>query len=93
MPRKLKSDFVKKQFEKYGYSLPPDFEHRNNTTKYRVFDDQLQRYVMMTYKGLQYRIRTGRAEYEQPFEFYNMSVDDNESAANDSFSRWLNAKD
>ena len=93
MPPRLKRDFVKTQFERYGYSLPPDFIHRNNHTKYRVFDEQLQRYVMMTYKTLQYRIRTGRAEYEQPFEFYDMAVDDNEPAPNDSFNRWLKVRD
>ena len=93
MPRRLATDFVKARFEKYGYTLPPDFRHRNTTTKYRVFDEQLQRYVMMNYQNLQYRIRSGRAEYEPPFEFYDMAIDDKEPPLNDSFDRWLNTKE
>ena len=92
MPRRLKSDFVKTQFEKYGYTLPPDFQHRNNTTKYRVFDEQLQRHVMMNYQNLLYRIKSGRSQYEQPFEFYDMAIDNEEPQTKDSFNRWLNNK-
>ena len=93
MPRRLQTDFVKQQFEKYGYTLPPDFQHRNTTTKYRVYDEQLQRYVMMNYQNLRYRIRSGRSEYEPPFEFYDMTIDDNEPTNHDSFNRWLNSHD
>ena len=93
MPRRLRTDFVKQQFEKYGYTLPPDFQHRNASTRYRVFDEQLQRYVSMSYQNLQYRIRSGRSEYEPPFEFYDMAIDDNEQTSNDSFTRWLNARE
>ena len=93
MPRRLKTEDVRKLFEKYGYTLPNDFQHRNTSTRIRVYDEQLQRYAMMSYQNLQYRIRSGRAEYEPPFEFYNMAMSDNEPSNHDSFNRWRNGRD
>ena len=66
MPKRLNSNTVKNLFEQYGYRIPDNFTYRNNTTKYTVFDEQLQRTVRLNYKNLQYRIRTGRSEYQLP---------------------------
>ena len=59
MPKRLNSNTIKNLFEKYGYRVPDDFNYRNNTTKYTVFDEQTQRTVRLNYKNLQYRINHG----------------------------------
>ena len=100
MPRRLKSADVKSLFEKYGYRVPDDFNYQNNTTKYTVFDEQLQRTVRLNYKNLQYRIRSGRSEYQLPSfdtEFGAMGMPDIEQndtpqTEQSSFSRWLNKR-
>ena len=97
MPKRLNSNTIKNLFEKYGYRVPDNFNYRNNTTKYTVFDEQLQRTVRLNYKNLQYRIRHGRSEYQLPSfetEFANMGVSDNEQDKTEqtSFDRWLNKR-
>ena len=85
MPRRLNTNDIKNLFEKYGYRVPDNFVYINNTTKYTVFDEQLQRTVRLNYKNLQYRIRTGRSEYQLPTfetEFANILLED--EAQNDA---------
>lgn len=66
--KRLDTNDTKALFEKYGYSVRPDYVHKNNTTKVWVHDEQLDEDVFMNYKQLKYRIDRGRSEYEiDPF--------------------------
>ena len=94
MPKRLNSNTIKNLFEKYGYRVPDDFNYRNNTTKYTVFDEQLQRTVRLNYKNLQYRIRHGRSEYQLPSfetEFAGMGMSEIEQDKT-GFDRWIHKR-
>ena len=63
MPKRLSTSVVKDLFTKYGYTVPYDFTYKNNTTKYRVYDEMNNKYVDLSLKQLQYMIKKGRSEY------------------------------
>lgn len=48
MPKKLATQFVKDQFEKYGYTVPDDFSYKNNVTHYKVIDNTTGRHISLT---------------------------------------------
>ena len=73
MPRRLNRDFVKREFEKYGYTLPLDFSYTNNSTTYICYDEANSRCVSISYKQLRYKLEPGiRQEYTYPNPFEEM---------------------
>ena len=93
MPRRLNREFVKREFDKYGYTLPPDFTYTNNSTTYRCYDEVNGRYVNISYKQLRYKVEHGvRQEYIYPNPFEGMEIDTEETKPNTSFDRWDNAR-
>ena len=93
MPRRLNRNFVKREFEKYGYTLPPDFTYTNNSTTYRCYDEANSRYVSISCKQLRYKVEHGiRQEYAYPNPFEGMEINVEETKPNTSFDRWDNAR-
>lgn len=93
MPRRLNREFVKREFDKYGYTLPPDFTYTNNSTTYRCYDEVTGRYVNISYKQLRYKVEHGvRQEYIYPNPFEGMEINVEETKPNTSFDRWDNAR-
>lgn len=92
MPKKLATQFVKDQFEKYGYTVPDDFSYKNNVTHYNVIDNTTGRHISLTYKQLQYRIKRGRAEYIPPNPFMNLPLTESRQSK-PSFKRWADQQD
>ena len=78
MSKRLSTKDVKELFEKYGYSLSDDFKYKNNTTKYKVYDNYTNKYENLNLKQLQYRINKGRSEYDIFNDFYNIAISDEE---------------
>ena len=81
MPKRLNTQFIKNQFEKYGYKVPKDFKYKNNITHVKVFDEYNNCYEKITYKMLMYRIKNGRPErIDNPFDIMiNMGLNQNEN--------------
>ena len=102
MPRRLNSNEVREEFERYGYTLPENFRYRNNITPIEVYDEQTGTHQHLTLKQLRYRISHGRSEYEFP-QLMNMALSNDEtkrdslrSGAVDpkgSFERFINKPD
>ena len=93
MPRRLDSNLVKEEFARYGYTLPDNFQHKNNETRYRCYDELINKYVYVSYRQLRYRVNQGqRHEYVSPDPFEGMVVSDDELKPNTSFERWINAR-
>ena len=93
MPRRLDSNFVKEEFARYGYTLPDNFQHRNNETRYRCYDEVSNKYVYISVRQLHYRVdRRQRHEYLPPDPFEGMVVSDDESKPNTSFDSWNDAR-
>ena len=78
MPKKLDTKKVKDLFNKYGYTLPDNFEHINTTTKYKVFDERNNKYTKLSYNQLQYRIKNGLSEYDAFDDYYNIALSEDE---------------
>ena len=94
MPKRLSSESVKNEFNRYGYSLPDDFKHINNTTKYKVYDEYNNKHISLSLKQLRYKVSKGRSEYKFPDELMNIKFDD--AGANikkSAFKRFLDSKD
>ena len=67
MPRRLTSDYVRQVFERYGYTVPDNFQYRNNITHINVIDRTTNQPARMTYKMLTYRIANNlRPVYTAP---------------------------
>lgn len=90
MPKRLSTNDVREEFERYGYSLPEDFIYRNNTTPINVIDEQTGTRERLTLKQLRYKINHGRSEYDFP-QFMNMALSDNEPKS--SFERFSDKQD
>ena len=92
MPKKYSTREIRELFERYGYTLPENFEYRNNTTPINVTDEQTGRRERLTLKQLRYRINNGRSEYEFP-QFMNMAINEEEPKYKSSFERFYDKQD
>ena len=91
MPEKLTAEFVRKQFEKYGFVLPDDFKYTNNREYYWVLDLMDGEHKKVSYKTLQNRINRGRPVYVPPEtrDLMNLPLSEKEVRHKSSFDRWL----
>ena len=91
MPRRLTINDVKNRVEKYGYFLVDGQTYKNNTQKLKVFDAQLNKYIKLSLKDMQYRIkRDKRGEFD-----YNSILPIDNSAQQQQVGiggsqRWIN---
>ena len=65
MPRRLTINDVKNKIEKFGFFIVDGQTYKNNTQKLKMFDAQLNKYVKLSLKDVQYRIkRDKRGEFD-----------------------------
>jgi len=64
MPRRLTNEAVRAEFEKYGYTLPDDFQHQTVNTIYQVTDSLTGQSTRLSLAKLRYRVaHNQRDEY------------------------------
>ena len=90
MPRKLSINDVKNRIEKYGFFIPDGQVYKNNSTKIRVFDAQENRYLNLSLKNIEYRIKKDKRG-----EFDYMNILPPTAASDDQHGltgtqRWIN---
>ena len=101
MPRRLTINDVKNRVEKYGYFLVDGQTYKNNTQKLKVFDAQLNKYIKLSLKDMQYRIKRdkrGEFDYNSILPIDNSAQQQqvgiggslNTSGPTSSIQRWIN---
>ena len=101
MPRRLTINDVKNKIEKFGFFIVDGQTYKNNTQKLKMFDAQLNKYVKLSLKDVQYRIkRDKRGEFDYmnilppTASSLNTSNDPttslNTSGPTSSMQRWIN---
>ena len=90
MPRKLTINDIKNRVEKYGFFVVEGQRYKNNSSKIRVFDAQENKYLNLSLKQMEYRIkRDKRGE----FDYMNILPLNNSEEEQQSFTgtqRWIN---
>ena len=92
MPRRLTINDVKDKVEKYGFFLVDGQTYKNNTTKLKFFDSQENKYVNLSLKQIQYRIKKDK---RGEFDYMNILPVDNSRQTQQSehltgTQRWIN---
>ena len=92
MPRRLTINDVKDKVEKYGFFLVDGQTYKNNTTKLKFFDSQENKYVNLSLKQIQYRIKKDK---RGEFDYMNILPVDNSQQSQQSehltgTQRWIN---
>ena len=88
MPR-VTPQQVKDLFVKYGYILPQNFKYKNGDQKFKVFDEQNDQYVKLSYNQLKYNIEKAPTKRQPYFDKDLMALPlNNGPAPRDSFERF-----
>lgn len=66
MPKRLSESFVRKQFEAYGYMLPPNWKYTNNKEKYDIIDMRDGEKMYFSYQRLKQNINRGLVKKYKP---------------------------
>ena len=65
MPRRLTLNDVKNRIEKYGFFIVDGETYKNNSSKMKVFDAQENKYLKLSLKNIEYRIKKDkRGEFD-----------------------------
>lgn len=90
MPRRLTLNEVKNRIEKYGFFIVDGETYKNNTTKMKMFDAQLNKYVKLSLKNIEYRIKKDK---RGEFDYMNIlpNIDNTEQQHGiTGTQRWIN---
>ena len=88
MPR-VTPQQVKDLFVKYGYILPQKFKYKNADQKFKVFDEQNDQYVKLSYNQLKYNIEKAPTKRQPYFDKELMALPMSSGPApRDSFERF-----
>ena len=90
MPRRLTINDVKNRIEKYGFFIVDGQTYKNNSTKLKVFDAQENKYLNLSLKNIEYRIKKDK---RGEFDYMNIlpSIDTQEEHSGlTGTQRWIN---